>query len=494
MTPSISRRAGAAMGWQAAQFACTQAIYFLRLLILARLLAPDDFGLLAIATVALGVLLGLSELGMVSAVVQRPEVTEDHYDVAWTVGVLRGAAVAGCLALAAPGVARLFGEPGAAPIVAALALRPAIEALASIEIARLTKELRFRELSAIRVPPAVVDIAVAVVLAPRFGVWALVAGAIAHAVATVILSYAVTPRRPRFLLRAEAAAGLLRYGRWVLLSGVVGLAASSTSQAVISSVLGAAGLGVYFLAYKVAFFPSNVAGAVVGTVAFPLYAQDPKGESGANVFRALLTGQAVVVLPAYALVITLAPELESVLGPRWAGTAPVIRILAATSAIGLFGESVLPLLMGRGRPNQVLVIESVQSGVWLAGLWPLVHGLGVPGAAVAWLLGASAGQVIAYAYLRRAAARPLRGLAARLGAVTVASIGGGGAAALVVTAFGGVGGLVVSALTGGGAALLLLHGLDRRFDLGMMRALRQRGATPDGAPAEATDSIRAIGP
>lgn len=482
------------MRWQATQYAATQAVYFLRLLILARLLAPDDFGLLAIATVSVGVLLGLSELGMVSAIVQRPNVTETQYDVAWTVGVLRGAAVAGCLALAAPSVARLFGEPGAAPIIAALALRPAIEALASIETARLTKELRFRELAAIRVPPAVVDTVVAVVLAGRFGVWALVAGALAGSACTVILSYVLAPRRPRFVLRADAAASLLRYGRWVLLIGVVSLAGSAAAQAVISSVLGAASLGVYFLASKVAFLPTNVASGVVGTVAFPLYAGDRDAVATGDVFRALLTGQAVVILPAYALLIALAPGLEQVLGPRWAGTAPVVQILAAASVIGLFGEAVGPVLMGRGRPDQVLVLEVIQSGVWLGCVWPLVGAFGVTGAALAWLAGNAASQVGAYVYLSRSLPHPLGGARGPLGAVTLAALAGGAAAALVWAQAPGLVGLALSGLTGAALAAGLLHLLDRRFGLGLARLFRQQRAKREVEPAEAADAARAGGP
>lgn len=101
----------------------------------------------------------------------------------------------------------------------------------------------------------------------------------------------------------------------------------------------------------------------------------------AATFGALLTGQVILLFPLCAIIIALAPELESALGPRWTGAAPTAQILAAACMIGVFGDAVTPLLQGRGRADRVLVVEITR--VFLHGFPTLVAGGigGVTGAA-----------------------------------------------------------------------------------------------------------------
>src|SRR5688572_18383839 len=311
MTFELSGRAGAAMRWRTAQLVGIQAIYFLRLLVLARLLAPDAFGLLAIAAVALSVMLTLSDLGMIPALVQRRDATLEQHNAAWTVGLLRAVFIAAVLSIAAPAVARLFGEPRAAPIIQALALRPVIEAAASIGVARLTRELRFRELALMYLPGAVIDMVVAIALAPWLGVWALVAGSMGGAVTTALLSYIFAPHRPQVVFSTQLIAPFVRFGRWVMLTGILGLVGTTVLQLVVSRQLGAGALGLYFLASKVALLPLGAASAVVGSVAFPLFADlRDDGTRTAAAFRTLLSGQMILLLPVYGTLIVLAPALE----------------------------------------------------------------------------------------------------------------------------------------------------------------------------------------
>src|SRR5688572_20780857 len=138
MTPSDHKRAGAAMRWRAIQLAGVQGVYFLRLVLLAQLLAPDAFGLVAVAMVAIGVIARITDLGMVPALVQRESAVVEEYDAAWTVGLMRALTIALVLGAIATPVAAVFGEPSAAPVIQALGWRPVIEAGASIGVVRLT--------------------------------------------------------------------------------------------------------------------------------------------------------------------------------------------------------------------------------------------------------------------------------------------------------------------------------------------------------------------
>jgi O-antigen/teichoic acid export membrane protein len=456
------------MRWRAVQLAGVQGVYFLRLLILAQLLAPDAFGLVAVAMVAIGVMARITDLGMVPALVQRASATPEEYDAAWSVGLLRAFTIALLLSVLAQPVATVFGEPSAAPVIQALAWRPVIEAASSIGIVRLTREMEFRRLAMIAVPAAVVDLTVAVATAERLGVWSLVAGSLAGSCTTVLLSYLLAPHRARLSLRFEAIRPLIRYGRWVMATGIVALVGSSLSQVAVSRIEGVAALGLYFLAWRVAFLPIEATSAVVSSVAFPLFARlRDDAQSTASTFRTLLTGESVVLLPGYALVFVLAPALELVLGERWIGTAPIIRILCIAAVTGTLGELVTPLLMGRGRADRAFVLEVVQTGVLVAVLIPLVLSYGARGAALAWLAGNVSALILTMAWLKSMvpgglalSPRPL------LATFCAAALAAAAAKACTVT-MTPTAGLLTGAAVGTAVAACVLILLERSLRLGL---------------------------
>jgi O-antigen/teichoic acid export membrane protein len=486
------RSTGHAIGWRAAQLAGAQLISLLRLMVLATLLAPDAFGLVAVASITIALLMGVSNLGMVQALVQRPSPTEAEYDIAWTVQLLRAAVVTTVLVLLAPMAANLFGEPDATPIVRAMALRPLIDAGASIGVAKLTRALAFRRLAMMAIPATAADAIIAIALAPRFGVWALVVGTLTGAVIQTLLSYVVAPHRPRLRRDFGAAAPLVRYGQWILYTGVISLAGTALTQVVISRWLGAGALGKYFVASKVAFLPSEAAAAVIGAVAFPLYAayrHDAK--RSAATFGSLLAGQAVLFLPALAILVAIAPMLEGVLGPRWAETAPTIQILAAACMAGLVGDSIVPLLLGQGRSERVFTIEVVQTGVRLLLLVPLVLWLGVPGAALAWLGGNIAAQVIGVVFIRDVLRTNLPVVQWRRLAAAVAAAGLGFLAAL------GAGAMLqgLPALVGAGVfalatAAMTLWVLHHRLGLALPELLPWHASWGAAAPTPPAEPIQ----
>ena len=466
MTGPVTRKAGAALRWRATQLVGVQAIYFLRLLILARLLAPDAFGLLAIATISISAVLRLTNVGMVPALVQRGDATLEQQDAAWTIVLVRALFVALALLVTGPFIARLFDEPRAAMIIQALALRPLIDGLASIGTARLTRELRFRELAIIQLPGVVVDLVVAVATAPALGVWALVAGALAGSVTTSIVSYVIAPHRPRLNFRWGEIASLVEYGHWVLAISIVALAGTLGTQLAVSRTLGATALGLYFLAMKVAFLPIEAASSVVGAVAFPMFASlHDDARASTRAFATMLTGLNLVLVPGYALVFVLAPLLEQTLGGRWAGTAQIVQILAVAGVTAILGELLVPLLMGRGRADRALVLEALQTGVLLLVLLPCLALLQVHGAALAWLIGNAATVVLAVIWARQMVPGALHGARPRLVAAAVTAVVAAAAAGLVSAPLTGAVGLVAGGVAGVTTGALALWWMNARFGL-----------------------------
>jgi lipopolysaccharide exporter len=466
---SLARRAGDALTWKAIQLGGTKGIFFVRTLLLATLLSPDDFGLFAIAIVAVGFLMSTTDLGVVPALVHRPEAVDANYDGAWTVGVVRALGISAVLVLAAPLIAAIVAEPRAVAILRVLALKPLIDAATSIRIAELVRNLNYQRLACVSLPAVAVETVISLALATTFGVWALVVGALMGGVAGVLSSYLVAPSRPRLSFDGPAVRPLIHYGRWIFLTGLVATSASSLTQVVIARQLGAFELGLYVLATKLAFLPYEIGNQVIGEVAFPLFARIQHDQVRvAGAFQSILVGTVTCLLPLYVFLISLAPwVVQDVFGARWTGTEPLIRLLALVGIAGLFGDTCGPLFRGLGYPKWALAVEFVQSCLVVVLAWSLTRRYGASGTAFAWLIGVAVSQLLYFVLARRVVERPLAGASLPASLVLVSSIAGAGAAVAVRQLVPGAGGLLMAVLIAVSLTAMLIWFGDRSFRLGI---------------------------
>lgn len=470
MKDGLAKLTGKALLWRGIELAGVKIIFLVRLLILARLLSPDDFGLLAIAMTAIGFLFSITDFGMIPALVQRSELNNQHYNAAWTVMVVRATVIVAIVVLAAPFIANIFNEPRAIPILRVLAIRPLLEASASIRLADLIRDLEFRLLAFVKLSEGVLNTIIAICLARYFGVWALVWGALAGSTAYLIMSYLLAPHRPRLLFDFNATRPLIRFGRWIFLTALIAVFGSLILKVVISRQLGAAQLGLYFLAASLAFLPSELAEKIAGYVAFPLYARIQSDiHQATRAFRAMFTGISAILFPVGFLIIVLAPSIvQNILGPRWEGTVPLIRILTLVSMIGVLGEAAIPILKGLGQPYKFTIIEAVQSILIIVFVWGLTVRYGLIGAVLAWLPAVMVSQVCSVVFMKQILRRPFAGLKAPIVAIMAASITGAIIAMVVDNIMPGTSGFVVASFLALITTGALLWASDRRFALGLV--------------------------
>ena len=475
MSPALARQAGTALLWKGIQLFGSRTISLARYLVLAHLLVPDEFGLFAIALVPLEVLSSATDFGMIPALVQRNESDDRTYDIAWTIGLARAAAISGSVLLAAPLLAELFAEPRATGVLRLLALRPLIGACASIKVADLERRLQFRPLTLIEVPATFAGAVASVALASAFGVTALVAGALIGSATRTAMSYALAPHRPRLVFDVAPARSLFRFGRWVFLTGLVAVGGDAVLRAVISRRLGAEELGLYFLAANLAALPNDVVSELVVAVAFPVHAliQADVRRVG-RTFRATVIAMAAVLCPVYALLIALAPQLvHYLLGARWTAAEPILPLLAIAGILGISYDATAPMLEGRGEPHKVTVLHAIISITVVLLAWPLAGTYGLVGAALAWLLAQGVMLIACVIFSRRILHGSVTGLAKPISAIVAASIAGGVTALALRGALPGVVGLVATVLAACGMTAIILLGLEMRFDLGLGRDVTQ---------------------
>jgi O-antigen/teichoic acid export membrane protein len=468
----LGRSAGVAVLARGFELVAGRGLAAVRLLVLAHLLVPEDFGLFSIAQVVVGTLLTLTDFGLLPALVQHRDPGPGQRDAVFTLRLLRGAAMTLGVVLLAPLAGVLFAEPRAVPLLRLLALRFFLEGLTSVGLAELERELRFVALATVRLPGAVVETVAAIVLAPRLGVWALPAGFLLGGATSVLLSHLLAPHRPRFSLDLGDLAPLLRFGRWIFLTHVVAVVGQWLLQAVITRTLGPAALGMYYLAAKLALLPAEVASEVLGKVAFPIYARlGDDLAAAALAFRRLLAAAAALLLPIYGLLLVLAPALvEHFLDERWRGTAPVVRVLALMGILGLFGDVAVPLLRGLGEPARAAALEGVKTVGMLLLVVPLARRFGLPGAASAWLPAVAVCGLLALYHVTKVLERSPASLLGPALALAAAAAVGGGVAAQVGT--GGAGEVALAAAVGLGVFALGALGLDHLLGLGLRREIR----------------------
>ncbi|PYT01247.1 MAG: hypothetical protein DMF65_07850, partial [Acidobacteria bacterium] len=240
--------------------ALTQALALARSVVLARLLAPSDFGLFGMALTVTGALAVLTSFGLDTALVARDFQDERelslHLDTVWTAEIVRKALLALLLVAAAYPTARFYGSAELMTVLCALAVAPVIQSFQNIGLLRHQKRVEFRRLVLLEQLTNVVSTVAAVSLALwTRDVWALVWTQLISAAASVALSYALDSYRPRPRFDRDALRQALGFGKWMFVVVLTAYVTTTADNVVVGRMLGAAALGVYVMAYNLASLP-----------------------------------------------------------------------------------------------------------------------------------------------------------------------------------------------------------------------------------------------
>lgn len=332
------------------------AIQYLQLMVLARLLAPAHFGVMALAIVALGIALAVADVGLRATLVYRQDATELQLSsLYWTMaggGILLGLAVWG----AAGPLAALFGEPELASALGILAWTVPVAMFGEPFLSLLQRDLRFGRIALVETAAAVASATTGIVLA--LGGAQLMALVGAHVMAVSIRSVggALAARStwwPRLYFRAGDVAPVARFGLFQMGERLLNHWSTNVDYLVIGTFLGAHALGIYRVAYDLVLVPVFKVAPVVSRVAFPVFARrqddDLALRSGFLDMTRLL---AFLLFPALAGGAILAPYLVPlVLGDGWEAAVPLIQVLAVVGAAKSLGNATGSLLLAKGRAD-----------------------------------------------------------------------------------------------------------------------------------------------
>lgn len=307
-------------------------LQLLTVLVLARILTPRDFGIVAAALIVVGFSTTFSRLGVGPAVVQRPVLTHRHLTTGFTLSILSGTLMGAAIFVAAPLIADFFLMPELEAVVKLLSFKFVLEAASVMPESLLLRELMFKKVSMAELVAFAVGFAGTGVTLALFGagLWALTFAYLAQELVRTIILISIRPHPMRPELHYQEFKDLIYFGSGFTAARMGNYIGVQGDKMVVGRWLGPESLGVYGRAYQLMVAPANDLGAVMDNVLFPAMAQvQDRQDRLRSGFRRGVASVAMIMLPLGALCFVLAPEIiDFLLGPAWAEAVIPFRFFA----------------------------------------------------------------------------------------------------------------------------------------------------------------------
>jgi len=362
--------------WNVLTFGLSKTALLVTTVVLARVLRPEDFGLLALGLLAVLYLDVLGDLGVGPAVIQRQERTaagaQRTASTAVVVAAGTGLALTALAVLGAPLLALLFDEPRLTGVVQVLALSFLFRMLGVVHRSRMAKDLQFARAAVPELTGAVLKSGVSIGLAlGGAGVYSLAWGQVVGAAATTCLYWALSRWRFRPVFHLRTARELLRFGVPVTLLGLLTVLMQTVDQVIVGQRLDAKALGQYAIAFRLPeLFVIHVCALISGAL-FPSYARtsdDP--DRLRRGFRSALRLVSIVTVPLGVGLAVTAPDLIPVVfGPQWEPAVPVMQLFALAATLQALSFNVGDVYKAVGRVGVLNRLAVLYLAVSMPVLW-----------------------------------------------------------------------------------------------------------------------------
>jgi len=363
-----------------------RGVSLIRLIILARILSPADFGLLGIALLTMSTLETFSQTGFQQALIQKKEDIKSYLDVSWTALILRGFILFIILYFIAPYAAIFFNVPEAKPIIQVIGFSMLFGAFTNIGVIYFRKELEFNKEFIYQFTGTLADFIVAIsAVFILKNVWALVLGMLAGNIVRCFISYLIHPYRPRLNFNLEKIKELFGFGKWILGSSILVFLLTQGDDIFVGKLLGTTALGFYQMAYKISNMPATEYSHLIATVIFPAYSklQDniPKLR---DAYLKVLQLTAFLSIPIAGGIYILAPDFTKIfLGVKWMPMVPAMQVLALYGMLRAIGATTGVVFMGVGKPEISTKIKCGQLILLATLIYPFTMRWGILGSSIA---------------------------------------------------------------------------------------------------------------
>ncbi len=351
--------------------------------LLARLLLPNDFGLVAMAMSVIAIIELATAFSFDLALIQMRDPRREHYDTAWSMNLVLAAGGALVTALACWPAASFFGDPRLTAVMLAIAGGWLVSGFENIGPVNFRREMNFSaEFRMLAMKRLIAFFATLLAAFTMGSYWALIIGSSTGRVVGVVLSFAMHPFRPR--LDFSRVRDLMSFSGWMFVNSVLGVVFGRVPHFVVGRTFGAQPLGAYTVAAEFALLAQTELIAPINRAMFPGYA---RLVSDFPLFRRTCidatTAILLIAIPVSVGIAVLAgPFVRLLLGPRWGEAVPILQILAASAAVQAISSNNTSIYYALGRPRLVTLTLVTRLLALAVGIGLTRNSLGVSG--IAW--------------------------------------------------------------------------------------------------------------
>ena len=411
--------------WMALQSVGLQVLSVVTTAVLARLLAPEDFGIIAITTVLIGLFSLVNAYGINASVIRRPDLDDTILSTYFWLAVLLGTAATAALMALSGVLAASFGQPSSMPYILVMAPVLLFNLVRSVPLAVLSRQLRFGPVAAVAVLDFVVYAGVAVLLAATtdIGAWAIIIGRLLGSISSLGVAFALSRWRPEARFRWGAIAGDVSFNLAVLVNGVLGFLARNLDYWVVGR-LGVRALGIYYIAYLIPNVLRRRLTLASTEVMFPVLSRITDDRE--RLARGYLDSTRFMTLTAFPAMLGLAVIADAVItlffGSAYFDAIQPASILAVASAIAILMSTAFPVFLADGVPQQSAAVGVLRLVVTGAGLVVAARIGNLVAVAWAVLIAVSVSVIVLQALLVRRLPMTWRDVAGSLAPAVVSSL------------------------------------------------------------------------
>lgn len=326
--------------------------------VLARLLTPEDFGLIAMVTVVVNFAQMFKDAGLSMATVQKDRISHEQISTLFWINIIISAFLGVCVLAASPLAAKFYGRPELAAVTAVLSISFIISGLMIQHQALLRRHMKFGTLAIIQITSQIITLVVTIILA-LFGwrYWALVGGSISTALAGTILTLFLCPWIPGRMKKGTGVRDMLKFGGYLTGFNFINYFARNLDNILIGKYWGSQSLGLYSKAYDLLLLPISQITAPITAVAVPALSRlQNEPERFRNYYLKAIKLIAYITMPLVAAMGVLSTEIVGlILGRQWFEAGPIFRILAVAALLQSVSTTVGWIYISLGRTRRMFI-------------------------------------------------------------------------------------------------------------------------------------------
>ena len=371
MSGKITRSVVSGAAWSGISQIVSQGLRFVSIIFLARILTPEDFGLIAMVSIITTIAGNLIDFGFIEVLIQRKEITRQHLVTSFWVILMTGTLLCILVVSLSHLISLFFNDSRVGPLLSVTSIIFIIQSSAAVHSALLRRKLLFFQAALADMADAFGYILGALSAAyAGLGVWSLVIGNICGNTPGVILRWILSGWRPGFSFHLSSFQDLWKFGLNILGTRLVYITLDKLDYLVLGKFLLPAALGFYSQAFRIARIPSDSLGAIGNRVILP--ALSLVQDENQRLQQALLRGESflsIIGLPLFFGMAVVAPELVLVLiGSQWIPSILPLRVLCISGAIAVLNIGVPAVFLAKGKPGVNLKLSLLQMGLLIPSL------------------------------------------------------------------------------------------------------------------------------